>query len=43
MDQRPQVAHRCWLAVAFSTVLYILLLWTFEGLSNQALVQASEA
>jgi MFS family permease len=43
MDQMPQVAHRFWLAVAFSTVLCILLLWAFEGLRNQALVQASES
>jgi MFS family permease len=43
MDQMPLVAHRFWLAVAFSTVLCIALLWTFEGLRDTAPVQASES
>jgi len=42
MDQVPLVAHRFWLAVAFSTLVCIALLWTFAALHDNAAVQPSE-
>lgn len=43
MDQPPTVAHVFWLAIAASTLGCIAVLWTFETLAPEAVVQATDA